>query len=85
MNVAGIWKVQMKYLCGEGSQRFLLEQQEGGVTGVYIKARSTAGNLDWQSACATGEFAQRYAGRCGNEIHYVFSWYSQWRLHERHR
>jgi hypothetical protein len=34
-NVAGIWKVQMKYLCGEGSQRFLLEQQEGAVTGVH--------------------------------------------------
>src|ERR1700684_1370064 len=34
-NVAGIWKVQMRYLCGEGGQRFLLEQQEGAVTGVH--------------------------------------------------
>src|ERR1700691_5390523 len=34
-NVAGIWDVQMKYLCGEGRQRFLLEQQEGLVTGVH--------------------------------------------------
>jgi hypothetical protein len=43
-HVAGIWRVQMKYLCGEGGQRFLLEQQEGVVTGVH-QGEIYSGNL----------------------------------------
>ncbi len=70
-NVAGIWNVQMKYLCGEGSQRFLLEQQEGAVTGVH-QGEIYNGNL-------TGKVhAQQVSFRSvmpvgGNEIEYSFS------------
>jgi hypothetical protein len=70
-NIAGIWKVQMKYLCGEGSQRFLLEQQEGAVTGVH-QGEIYNGNL-------TGKVhAQQVSFRStmpvgGNEIEYSFS------------
>jgi len=69
--VAGIWKVQMKYLCGEGSQRFLLEQQGDGVTGVH-QGEIYNGNL-------TGKVhAQQVRLRStmpvgGNEIQYSFS------------
>ena len=61
----------MKYLCGEGWQRFLLEQQEGGVTGVHQGAIYN-GNLTgkvhvtqviFHSAMPVG----------GNEIRYSFS------------
>jgi uncharacterized pyridoxal phosphate-dependent enzyme len=70
-NVAGIWKVQMKYLCGEGSQRFLLEQQEGGVTGVHqgeiyngnLTGKVHAQQVSFHSVMAVG----------GNEIEYSFS------------
>jgi uncharacterized pyridoxal phosphate-dependent enzyme len=70
-NVGGIWNVQMKYLCGEGSQRFLLEQQEGAVTGVH-QGEHYNGNL-------TGKVqAQQVSFRSvmpvgGNEIEYAFS------------
>jgi uncharacterized pyridoxal phosphate-dependent enzyme len=70
-NIAGIWKVQMKYLCGEGWQRFLLEQQETGVTGVH-QGEIYNGNL-------TGKVhAQQVRFRSvmpvgGNEIQYSFS------------
>jgi uncharacterized pyridoxal phosphate-dependent enzyme len=70
-NIAGIWKVQVKYLCGEGSQRFLLEQQEGAVTGVH-QGEIYNGNL-------TGKVhAQQVSFRSvmpvgGNEIEYSFS------------
>jgi uncharacterized pyridoxal phosphate-dependent enzyme len=70
-NVAGIWKVQMKYLCGEGGQRFLLEQQEGVVTGVH-QGEIYNGNL-------TGKVhAQQVSFRSvmpvgGNEIEYSFA------------
>ena len=70
-NVAGIWKVQMKYLCGEGGQRFLLEQQEGIVTGVH-QGEIYNGNL-------TGKVhAQQVSFRSvmpvgGNEIEYSFA------------
>jgi uncharacterized pyridoxal phosphate-dependent enzyme len=70
-NVAGIWNVQMKYLCGDGGQRFLLEQQEGAVTGVH-QGEIYNGNL-------TGKVhAQQVSFRSvmpvgGNEIEYSFS------------
>jgi uncharacterized pyridoxal phosphate-dependent enzyme len=70
-SVAGIWNVQMKYLCGEGSQRFLLEQKEGEVTGVH-QGEIYNGNL-------TGKvYAQQISFRSvmpvgGNEINYTFS------------
>jgi uncharacterized pyridoxal phosphate-dependent enzyme len=71
VNVAGIWTVKMKYLCGEGSQRFLLEQQEGSVTGVHqgeiyagnLKGKVHAEQVSFHSVMPVG----------GNEIHYVFS------------
>jgi uncharacterized pyridoxal phosphate-dependent enzyme len=70
-NVAGIWKVQMKYVCGEGWQRFLLEQQEGGVTGVHqgeiyngnLTGKVHATQVSFHSAMPVG----------GNEIRYSFS------------
>jgi uncharacterized pyridoxal phosphate-dependent enzyme len=70
-NVAGIWDVQMKYLCGEGRQRFLLEQQEGAVTGVH-QGEIYNGNL------AGSVHAQQVKFRStmpvgGNEIEYSFS------------
>jgi uncharacterized pyridoxal phosphate-dependent enzyme len=70
-NIAGIWKVQMKYLCGEGSQRFLLEQKDGEVTGVH-QGEIYVGNL-------TGKVnAQQVSFRSmmpvgGNDITYTFS------------
>jgi uncharacterized pyridoxal phosphate-dependent enzyme len=70
-NVAGIWNVQMKYLCGEGGQRFLLEQQEGAVMGVH-QGEIYNGNL-------TGKVhAQQVSFRSvmpvgGNEIEYSFA------------
>jgi uncharacterized pyridoxal phosphate-dependent enzyme len=70
-HVGGIWNVQMKYLCGEGLQRFLLEQQEGVVTGVH-QGEIYNGNL-------TGKVhAQQVTLRSvmpvgGNEIEYAFS------------
>jgi hypothetical protein len=70
-NIAGIWKVQMKYLCGEGSQRFLLEQQEGSVTGVHqgeiyngnLNGKVHAQQVSFRSVMPVG----------GNEIHYAFT------------
>ena len=70
-NVAGIWNVQMKYLCGDGSQRFLLEQQEGAVTGVHqgeiyngnLTGKVHAQQVSFRSAMPVG----------GNEIEYSFS------------
>src|ERR1700733_9706536 len=70
-NVAGIWNVRMKDLCGEGGQRFLLEQQEGAITGVH-QGEIYNGNL-------TGKVhAQQVSFRSvmpvgGNEIQYSFS------------
>ena len=70
-NVAGIWKVQMKYLCSEGGQRFLLEQQGGAVAGVH-QGEIYNGNL-------TGKVhAQQVSFRSvmpvgGNEIEYSFA------------
>jgi uncharacterized pyridoxal phosphate-dependent enzyme len=69
--VAGIWDVQMKYHCGEGRQRFLLEQQEGAVTGVH-QGEIYNGNL------AGTVHAQHVKFRStmpvgGNEIEYSFS------------
>src|ERR1700685_4643612 len=70
-NVAGIWKVEMTYLCGEGWQRFLLEQQEGGVTGVHqgeiyngnLTGKVHAQQVSFHSVMPVG----------GNEIRYTFS------------
>ncbi len=70
-NVAGIWKVQMIYLRGEGWQRFLLEQQTGGVTGVHqgeiyngnLSGKVHAQQVSFHSVMPVG----------GNEIHYTFS------------
>jgi uncharacterized pyridoxal phosphate-dependent enzyme len=70
-SVAGIWNVQMKYLCGEGSQRFLLEQKEGDVTGVHqgeiysgnLSGKVQAQQINFRSVMPVG----------GNEINYSFS------------
>jgi hypothetical protein len=70
-SIAGIWKVQMKYLCGEGTQRFLLEQQEGVVTGVHqgeiyngnLTGKVHAHQVSFRSVMPVG----------GNEIEYSFS------------
>ena len=70
-NIAGIWNVQMKYTCGEGSQRFLLEQQEGAVTGVHqgeiyngnLTGKVHAQQVSFRSAMPVG----------GNGIEYSFS------------
>ena len=70
-NIAGIWKVQMKYQCGEGTQRFLLEQQEGGVTGVHQGAHYN-GNLTGKVHAQQVSF-HSVMPVGGNEIHYVFS------------
>jgi uncharacterized pyridoxal phosphate-dependent enzyme len=70
-NVAGIWHVKMVYSCGEGGQRFLLEQQEGVVTGVH-QGEIYYGNL-------TGKVhAQQVSFRSvmpvgGNVIEYSFA------------
>jgi hypothetical protein len=63
--------VQMKYLCGEGSQRFLLEQKEGEVTGVHqgeiysgsLSGKVQAQQINFRSVMPVG----------GNEINYSFS------------
>ena len=60
----------MKYLCGEGGQRFLLEQQEGRVTGVHqgeiyngnLTGKVHAQQVSFHSAMPVG----------GNEIQYSF-------------
>jgi uncharacterized pyridoxal phosphate-dependent enzyme len=70
-NVAGIWNVQMKYQCGEGSQRFLLEQQESAITGVH-QGEIYSGNLSGKV------HAQQVSFRSvmpvgGNAIEYAFS------------
>ena len=70
-SVAGIWNVQMKYLCGEGLQRFLLEQKEGEVTGVHqgeiyngnLTGKVHAQQISFHSVMPVG----------GNEINYSFS------------
>ena len=70
-NIAGIWDVQMKYLCGEGRQRFLLEQQEGAIKGVHqgeiyngnLTGKVHAQQVTFRSAMPVG----------GNEIEYSFS------------
>jgi hypothetical protein len=61
----------MKYLCGEGLQRFLLEQKEGEVTGVHqgeiyngnLSGRVHAQQISFRSVMPVG----------GNEINYTFS------------
>jgi uncharacterized pyridoxal phosphate-dependent enzyme len=70
-NVAGIWDVQMKYLCGEGRQRFLLEQQEGAVTGVH-QGEIYNGNLTGKVHAQQVTFRSTMAVG-GNEIEYSFS------------
>jgi uncharacterized pyridoxal phosphate-dependent enzyme len=70
-SIAGIWNVQMKYLCGEGGQRFLLEQKEGEITGVHqgeiyngnLTGKVHAEQVSFQSVMPVG----------GNEIEYSFS------------
>src|SRR5580704_11671978 len=70
-SVAGIWNVQMKYLCGAGSQRFLLEQKEGEVTGVHqgeiyngnLTGKVHAQQINLRSVMPVG----------GNEINYSFN------------
>ena len=70
-NVAGIWNVQMKYLCGEGGQRFLLEQQEGAVTGVH-QGEIYNGNLSGKVHAQQVRF-RSVMPVGGNEIEYSFS------------
>jgi D-glucosaminate-6-phosphate ammonia-lyase len=70
-NVAGIWNVQMKYQCGEGAQRFLLEQQESAIRGVH-QGEIYSGNLIGKV------HAQQVSFRSvmpvgGNAIEYAFS------------
>ena len=70
-NVAGIWDVQMKYLCGEGRQRFLLEQGEGAVTGVH-QGEIYNGNLSGKVHAQQVKFRSTMPVG-GNEIEYSFS------------
>jgi uncharacterized pyridoxal phosphate-dependent enzyme len=70
-NVAGIWNVQMKYLCGDGRQRFLLEQQEGAVTGVH-QGEIYSGNLTGKVHAQQVSFRSVMAVG-GNEIEYAFT------------
>jgi hypothetical protein len=70
-DVAGIWKVRMRYSCGEGSQRFLLEQQEGAVTGVH-QGEHYNGNLAGKVQAQTVSF-RSVMPVGGNEIEYSFS------------
>src|SRR5580693_4357357 len=70
-NVAGIWDVHMKYLCGEGRQRFLLEQQEGAVTGVH-QGEIYSGNLTGKVHAQQVSFRSVMAVG-GNEIEYAFT------------
>jgi len=70
-NIAGIWNVRMKYQCGEGSQRFLLEQQESAISGVH-QGEIYSGNLIGKV------YAQQVSFRSvmpvgGNAIEYAFS------------
>ena len=70
-NVAGIWNVEVKYLRGVGTQRFLLQQEENAVKGAHqgeIYSGNLAGivhanEISFHSALPVG----------GNEIHYSFS------------
>ncbi len=70
-NIAGIWKVQMKYLCGEGAQRFLLEQKDGEVTGVH-QGEIYSGNLTGKIHAQQVNFHSMMPVG-GNDIHYTFS------------
>jgi hypothetical protein len=70
-SIAGIWNVQMKYQCGIGEQRFLLEQQEGAVTGVH-QGEFYNGNLSGKVQAQQVSFRSMMPVG-GNEIHYSFS------------
>jgi D-glucosaminate-6-phosphate ammonia-lyase len=70
-NVAGIWKVRMKYQCGEGSQRFLLEQQESAITGVH-QGEIYSGNLSGKVHAEQVSF-RSFMPVGGNAIEYAFS------------
>ena len=70
-NVAGIWNVSLKYLRGEGSQRFLLEQTGGRVSGAHqgeiyngnLQGEVQANQVSFHSLMPVG----------GNAIHYAFT------------
>jgi hypothetical protein len=61
----------MKYLCGEGSQRFLLEQQEGAVTGAH-QSELYSGNLSGKVQGQQVRF-RSVMPVGGNEIQYSLS------------
>jgi seryl-tRNA(Sec) selenium transferase len=70
-NVAGIWNVKLKYLRGEGSQRFLLEQEQDVVRGAH-QGEIYDGNLSGKVQANQVAFrSQMPVG--GNEIHYLFT------------
>ena len=70
-NVAGIWNVRMKYQCGEGSQRFLLEQQESAISGVH-QGEIYSGNLSGKVRAQVVSF-RSVMPVGGNAIEYAFS------------
>src|SRR5271156_417283 len=70
-DVAGIWDVQMRYLCGEGRQRFLLEQQEGAIKGVH-QGEIYNGNLTGKVHAQQVSF-RSFMPVGGNEIEYSFA------------
>jgi len=61
----------MKYLCGEGRQRFLLEQQQGAITGVH-QGEIYNGNLTGKVHAQQVKFRSTMPVG-GNEIEYSFS------------
>ena len=70
-NIAGIWNVNLRYSCGEGAQRFLLEQSANQVSGAHqgeiydgsIKGTVHADQISFRSQMPLG----------WNTIHYHFS------------
>jgi len=68
--VAGIWDVELRYLCGRGAQRFLLEQSGNEITGAHqgeiyqgnLGGTVHANQVKLRSAMPVG----------GNTIHYHF-------------
>jgi uncharacterized pyridoxal phosphate-dependent enzyme len=71
VNVAGIWNVEVKYLRGVGSQRFLLQQDEGKINGAH-QGEIYSGNLAGSVHANEVKFHSSLPVG-GNEINYMFS------------
>ncbi len=68
--IGGIWNVRMKYACGEGTQRFLLEQKENAITGVH-QGEIYVGNLAGKVHAEQVSF-RSVMPVSGNAIEYAF-------------